>query len=75
MRPESLQFLETLVNTPSPTGHETRGQRVWMDYVKAFADDTYSDAHGNCVAVANRGGSPRIGSSAEFVGTFGGDGG
>jgi len=60
MRPESLQFLETLVNTPSPTGHETRGQRVWMDYVKAFADDTYSDAHGNCVAVANRGGSPRI---------------
>ncbi len=60
MRPESLQFLENLVNTPSPTGHETRGQRVWMDYVKAFADDTYSDAHGNCVAVANRGGSPRI---------------
>lgn len=60
MRPESLQFLENLVNTPSPTGHETRGQRVWMDYVKAFADDTYSDAHGNCVAVAHRGGSPRI---------------
>lgn len=60
MRPESLHFLETLVNTPSPSGHETRGQRVWLDYVKAFADDTYSDAHGNCVAVANRGGSPRI---------------
>ncbi len=60
MRTESLQFLETLVNTPSPTGHETRGQRVWLDYVSAFADETYSDAYGNCVAVANKGGSPRV---------------
>lgn len=60
MRPESLQFLETLVNTPSPTGHETRGQRVWLDYVANFADETRSDAYGNCVAVANPGGTPRI---------------
>ena len=60
MRPESLQFLETLVNTPSPVGHETRGQRVWLDYAKQFAEETFSDAYGNCVAVANKGGSPRI---------------
>lgn len=60
MRAESLQFLETLVNTPSPVGHETRGQRVWLDYVKAYAAETFSDAYGNCVAVANQGGSPRI---------------
>ncbi len=60
MRTGSLQFLETLVNTPSPVGHETRGQRVWLDHVAAFADETFSDAYGNCVAVANKGGSPRI---------------
>lgn len=60
MRAESLLFLENLVNTPSPTGHETRGQRVWLDYVSNFADSTRSDAYGNCVAVANSGGSPRI---------------
>src|SRR3954449_11114388 len=60
MRPESLQFLETLVNTPSPSGNELRGQRVWMDYAKQFADETWSDAYGNCVAVLNKGGSPRI---------------
>ena len=60
MRTASLQFLETLVNTPSPVGHETRGQRVWLDHVAAFADETFSDAYGNCVAVANKGGSPRI---------------
>src|SRR3954464_13683013 len=60
MREQSLNFLRTLVNTPSPTGHEVRGQRVWLDYVKAFADETWSDAYGNCVAVLNKGGSPRI---------------
>jgi putative aminopeptidase FrvX len=60
MRDTSLNFLRTLVNTPSPTGHETRGQRCWLDYVKPFADETYSDAYGNCVAVLNKGGSPRI---------------
>jgi putative aminopeptidase FrvX len=60
MRQPSLNFLEQLVNTPSPTGHETRGQRVWLDYVKPFADETFSDAYGNCVAVLNKGGSPRL---------------
>src|SRR5258706_9132533 len=60
MREASLNFLKTLVNTPSPVGHETRGQRVWLDYAKKFADETFSDAYGNCVAVLNKGGGPRI---------------
>jgi putative aminopeptidase FrvX len=60
MREQSLNFLRTLVNTPSPTGHEVRGQRVWLDYVQPFADETFSDAYGNCVAVLNKGGSPRL---------------
>jgi endoglucanase len=60
MREESLKFLRNLVNTPSPTGHETRGQRVWLDYAGQFADHTFSDAYGNCVAVLNKGGSPRL---------------
>jgi len=60
MRNASLEFLRTLVNTPSPSGHETRGQRVWLDYVKRFAEETFSDHYGNCVAVLNKGGSPRL---------------
>ena len=60
MNKRSLQFLETLVNTPSPSGHESRGLRVWMDYVSQYADETYSDAYGNCVAVLNKGGGPRL---------------
>lgn len=60
MREASLEFLRTLINTPSPVGHEARGQRIWMDYVKAFADETFSDHYGNCVAILNKGGSPRV---------------
>jgi putative aminopeptidase FrvX len=60
MRDQSLDFLRTLVNTPRPAGHEAAGQRVWLEYVKPHADETFSDAYGNCVAVLNKGGSPRI---------------
>src|ERR1044071_7674128 len=60
MREASLKFLELLVNTPSPSGHEVRGQRVWLNYVSNYADETYTDAYGNAVAVLNKGGSPRI---------------
>src|SRR6266567_8435996 len=60
MREQSLSFLRTLVNTPSPVGHEVRGQRVWLDYAKEFAEETFSDAYGNCVAVLHKGGSPRL---------------
>ena len=60
MREPSIKFLETLVNTPSPVGHETRGQRVWLDYAAQFADKTFSDAYGNCVAVLNPEGGPRV---------------
>jgi len=31
-----------------------------MNYVGQYADETYSDAYGNCVAVLNKGGGPRL---------------
>ena len=60
MRAASLDFLKRLLNTPSPSGHEGPGQRVWMEYAKKFADETFSDAYGNSVAILNKGGSPRL---------------
>src|SRR5207245_11776500 len=59
MRESSLDFLKLLVNTPSPSGHEVRGQRVWLDYVKQFASETFSDAYGNSVATFDNRGTPR----------------
>jgi putative aminopeptidase FrvX len=60
MRDQSLDFLRHLIQTPSPPGHEARGQRVWLDYVTPYADETFSDAYGNTVAVLNKGGRPRL---------------
>ncbi|WP_277553105.1 M42 family peptidase [Halobaculum limi] len=44
-------FLDELLTTPSPSGFEVDGQRVWVDYVREFADDVWTDAYGNAVAV------------------------
>lgn len=44
-------FLDSLLETPSPAGFETAGQRVWVDYVGEFADEVRTDAYGNAVAV------------------------
>ncbi|MDK3158033.1 M42 family metallopeptidase [Kamptonema cortianum] len=60
MNQTSLQFLEKLINTPSPSGFETRGQRVWLDYVAQFADETSTDAYGNAIAVLNPQGRTKI---------------
>ncbi len=60
MKKTSFAFLKTLLETPSPSGFVTRGQRVWLDYVKPFADETRTDAYGNCFAILNPKGSTKI---------------
>lgn len=60
MTATSLDFLKKLIDTPSPSGFETPGQKVWLDYVKSFADETFSDSYGNAVAILNPKGSPKI---------------
>jgi putative aminopeptidase FrvX len=60
MRPESLQFLTKLLNTPTPSSDEARGQRVWLDYVKSFADKVETDTYGNAIALLNPKGTPKI---------------
>ncbi len=53
MRPESQEFLTKLLNTPSPTGFETAGQQVWLDYVRPFVDTYFTDTYGTVVGVVN----------------------
>lgn len=45
-----LDFLEQLLTTPSPTGFESAGQKVWKDYVEQFSDEVDTDAYGSAVA-------------------------
>ncbi|WP_284014197.1 M20/M25/M40 family metallo-hydrolase [Halobaculum litoreum] len=56
MDTERRAFLDELLTTPSPSGFETDGQRVWVEYVRAFADEVTTDAYGNAVAVHEGGG-------------------
>lgn len=44
------KFLFELLSTPSPTGFETPGQRVWTKYIGAFADRVENDAYGTAWA-------------------------
>lgn len=52
-RKESFDFLETYLNNFSPTGHESSGQKIWIDYVKPFVDQIITDTYGTAVAVVN----------------------
>ena len=60
MRKESYAFLKELLETPSPSGFEAPGQRVWKKYIEPYADEIYSDVYGNCFAVLNPSGTPRV---------------
>jgi len=50
---KDMQFFETLINTPSPTGSEYRGQQVRMDYIKPYVDTIETDSYGSAAAIIN----------------------
>ncbi|WP_028295601.1 M42 family metallopeptidase [Olivibacter sitiensis] len=50
---KSIKFFEKYINNPSPTGFEWQGQRLWLDYIKPYVDDTYTDNYGTAVGVIN----------------------
>lgn len=49
----STKFLAQYLNTPSPTGYEHAGQRLWMDYVNPFVDEIHVDHYGTAYGVIN----------------------
>lgn len=49
----SLNFLKNYINTPSPVGFESSGQKIWLDYIKNFTDTTFTDPYGTAVGVIN----------------------
>ena len=47
MTKDDREFLFKLLGTPSPTGFEMPGQRVWADYVRPLASEVACDAYGS----------------------------
>ena len=55
MDKKSRAFLFNYLNNTSPTGFEVSGQKIWLEYMKAFSDDYITDAYGSVAAIINPG--------------------
>lgn len=49
----SEKFLEAYLNNASPTGFETEGQKLWLQYIRPYIDDYIVDSYGSVVGVIN----------------------
>ena len=49
----SEKFLEAYLNNASPTGFESSGQQLWLDYIRSYIDEHIVDTYGTVVGVIN----------------------
>jgi putative aminopeptidase FrvX len=50
---QSYNFLKTYINNPSPTGFESSGQKLWLEYIRPHVDSFFTDPYGTAVGVIN----------------------
>ncbi|MAZ54794.1 MAG: peptidase M42 [Flavobacteriales bacterium] len=50
---KSIEFLEKYLNNASPTGFESEGQKLWLNYIKPYIDDYFVDTYGTVVGIIN----------------------
>lgn len=53
MDSKSKKFLYDYLNSNSPTGFETPGQQIWLDYIKPYVDTYITDTYGSIAGVIN----------------------
>ncbi len=53
LQASSYEFLKNYINNPSPTGFESSGQKLWMEYLRPNVDEMYTDPYGTAVGVIN----------------------
>jgi len=56
----SEDFLKKYLDNPSPSGHESEGQKLWLNYIKRYVDETHVDNYGTAYGVINPGKSFRV---------------
>ncbi len=49
----AMEFLEKYLNNTSATGHEYKGQKLWMEYLEPYVDTFITDIYGTAVGVIN----------------------
>lgn len=50
---KSKEFLYSYLNNASPTGFESSGQKLWLNYLRPYIDDYFIDTYGTAVGVIN----------------------
>src|SRR5580704_16435696 len=50
---KAFQFLKDYLNTPAPTGFESKGQQRWLDYITPYIDQHLVDPYGTVVGIVN----------------------
>ena len=53
MDQQSTDFLYKYLNNASPTGFESSGQKIWLEYISSYIDEYISDTYGTLVGVLN----------------------
>lgn len=57
---KSEDFLHKYLDNASPTGFESSGQRLWLDYLRPFVDEVGLDTYGTAYGVINPGKDYRV---------------
>lgn len=50
---KSENFMYKYLNNASPTGFESSGQKLWLEYIKPYIDEVMIDTYGSVVGVIN----------------------
>jgi len=53
MDKKSKQFLFDYLNNASPTGFESSGQQIWLDYIRPYINTHIVDVYGSVVGIVN----------------------
>ena len=53
MDKKSKEFLYAYLNNASPTGFESPGQQIWLDYIKPYIGSHIVDVYGSVVGIVN----------------------
>jgi putative aminopeptidase FrvX len=53
MDKKSKKFLFDYLNNSSPTGFESAGQQIWLDYLKPYINEYIVDVYGTAVGIIN----------------------
>jgi putative aminopeptidase FrvX len=57
---DDVRWLKHYLDNASPPGNEVNGQKLWLEYIKPFIHDYFTDHYGNVAAVINPGAAFKV---------------